>query len=957
MIRSREQEDRLASARGKDIRDVALSLGVTLARGNKSAYCPEHSRGPRGGTASMSFFKRDGVELFKCHSCQAAGDAVGLVRFVRGWDFRQALDYLAGPLPPRPDGLVFPGVDEVPVVPLDARSRALTAWVGALTLSGAGEDFLAGRGITAATAARFGVVDIDERTGNQAMGAALKATDAATCEALGLAKRGARGDYYSPRAYGYSIVFPYHDETGRVVHAQTRRVPRSTDSADKGLKWWSCPGEIPVPWNIRAAMPEPYGGPSQVWIVEGVLDALRLEEAGVKAIGVPGTQYLGDDEVERLLAVSGQNVFVVAMDADTAGVKARARVADLLVKAGHDPLEVAWPETWGQDKEHKDICDWFGSGESLPPRIAGTSATGDAAERAPSLADAPVPAVRVPKGWTVGKDGVWKSSKVGPPQQASVVPVLVQGRLRDVVTGREAVAVVWLDVGPGGRPRWESSVQPREVWASAKEIVKVSSHGFPVSSGTAALMSQYLTEATALVERDGEVVTSQFGWCGDGFVLGAGEGVGKAPRLHVPSGMESVIRGYAPAGTYDGWLAAARSAGQPRMRAALYASLAAPLLDLIPEAPNVIVDFCGPSSTGKTTAQMLAASVWGNPQDKGDGVVFSWQATRVGVETLAALHQHVPLILDDSTKAKDAATFVPEVVYDFSQGKSKMRGAPNGGVRPPTSYRTVLVSSGEQPISAMSQKAGAAARVLTLWGAPAFGWTKERVDAFRCDLIDNHGTAARVWVEALSQIRADPQTRRRLVEEYRASTRALSAVAKTDIGARLASSFAVLCIAGQLADALLGVPYNEAHMEVLWEDVLNEGQEQGDRPLAALRTAYLFAAANQWRFYGVHVGESPIGGWAGAWQTGDRGYIAFIRGELEKLLRSDGHDPGPILRQWRERGWLRTWEPHRLEIRLKVWGGTKIAVLCIEAAALVKTGVGAVDARAKSDEPVLEGNE
>lgn len=127
--------------------------------------------------------------------------------------------------------------------------------------------------------------------------------------------------------------------------------------------------------------------------------------------------------------------------------------------------------------------------------------------------------------------------------------------------------------------------------------------------------------------------------------------------------------------------------------------------------------------------------------------------------------------------------------------------------------------------------------------------------------------------------------------------------------------------------------------------------------MAALRTAYTFAAANQSRFYGVHGGDSPTGGWAGVWSTGARGYIGFLRPGLEKLLREDGHDPGAVLRQWREAGWIRTWDKDRLEVRVTAWGGTRVAVVSIPDEALRKSGVGTTDARSKSDAPEIDAQE
>jgi putative DNA primase/helicase len=52
--------------------------------------------------------------------------------------------------------------------------------------------------------------------------------------------------------------------------------------------------------------------------------------------------------------------------------------------------------------------------------------------------------------------------------------------------------------------------------------------------------------------------------------------------------------------------------------------------------------FEGGSSSGKTTALQIAASVWGGPEH-----VRSWRATDNGLEGIAALHNDNVLILDE----------------------------------------------------------------------------------------------------------------------------------------------------------------------------------------------------------------------------------------------------------------------------------------------------------------------
>ncbi|WP_410501090.1 DUF927 domain-containing protein [Escherichia coli] len=90
----------------------------------------------------------------------------------------------------------------------------------------------------------------------------------------------------------------------------------------------------------------------------------------------------------------------------------------------------------------------------------------------------------------------------------------------------------------------------------------------------------------------------------------------------------------------------------------------------------------GSTSTGKTTALKVAASVWGTNQ-----LVNEFNATKVSVERKAAFLNSFPLLLDDSRKADER--LLQSFVYTFSGGRSKGRGSVGGSQREYT-WRNIM---------------------------------------------------------------------------------------------------------------------------------------------------------------------------------------------------------------------------------------------------------------------------
>ena len=145
---------------------------------------------------------------------------------------------------------------------------------------------------------------------------------------------------------------------------------------------------------------------------------------------------------------------------------------------------------------------------------------------------------------------------------------------------------------------------------------------------------------------------------------------------------------YRTAGTLDGWKEiAALSVGNSRLSFALCAAFAGPLLRLAGLEGGGF-SFEGGSSSGKTTALQIAASVWGGPEH-----VRSWRATDNGLENIAVLHNDNVLVLDEVGQVNGKV--LAECAYMLANGQGKGRSSREGNLRKSLSWRLLFLSSGE----------------------------------------------------------------------------------------------------------------------------------------------------------------------------------------------------------------------------------------------------------------------
>lgn len=538
-----------------------------------------------------------------------------------------------------------------------------------------------------------------------------------------------------------------------------------------------------------------------------------------------------------------------------------------------------------------------------------------------------LPELQVPPGWHLDETGVWREPEPGTQVRVTYAPLLITGALHSVDDGSQRMWVQWRE----GDGRWSSRIVPRAQVRDVRAIVGLASGGADVGTHNSKHVVQWLADLEGVNQATlpRALVSDRLGWQGEegeyGFLLGRQLHGGEEPIqpdaspakwkrrtvvLDVDGGLAQVADGFGCAGTEEGWRAALDDVWAfPSVVLALYASLAAPYLGIIPEAPNMILDWSGDTSIGKTTTLCVGASVWGNPDERA-GILQTWKATPSSIERVANLCQHVPLFLDDTKQAR-APEFIPDMIYMLAGGRGKMRAMPDG-LRSTASWRMPLLSTGESMITSFSQDAGARARCLCLTHPPfGAGSRNAEVVKVRAGVMANYGHAGPRLVGLLARHRGSWSTIRAAYEESRLYW---SGRADGGPGSRIAATMALLEMGARAAHRTLGLREPDdgvpGVLDYAWSAAVR-GVADVDRPLAALEATWRWAVAHSSEFWGHHERvrhgppRQPPKGWAGAWDdTPTWDVLAFSPEALDRVLQFHGFEPSGILNSWMERGWL-----------------------------------------------------
>lgn len=565
--------------------------------------------------------------------------------------------------------------------------------------------------------------------------------------------------------------------------------------------------------------------------------------------------------------------------------------------------------------------------------------------------DAPVPAsVVFPSGYDVGATEV-RSQRAKDEGIVIPAPILITKRVIDPDCQREMVELAWYRDG-----QWQKRIVDRATVANASEIVDLADHGVPVTSVNAKMVVQYLAdfEAINLDQLAQAKVSQRLGWLGKsqaaGFLLGTQHIVANEDAVEFTFrgqdvGDVQIASAFCAKGSFAKWKSAIHQIiAYPKVLLTFYVGFVAPLLALF-RTPNFCFDLSGRTTTGKTTTLRIVASIWGNPDEQQSASVLkTWAGTATWLERVSAVLNNLPFVVDDTKQAREDKV-VEKTVYSVAQGVGRGRGSTTG-LAAQNTWRTILITSGEQPLTSFSQDGGTRARVLTSWGQP-FGKTDSHTGELAAQLNDavkqNFGHAGRAFIRFLIE---NPTKVAKWREQYASEHtkfREMASKQKNPYAGRMAPYFAVITMAARIAHEALDLPWSFSDpIGELWGTFAIEAGE-ANRGTAALRYVIDWFAANQDAFFtpGHNAHRQPHSGWAGRCdrdnsKTGNNSewtVVGFMVFRLEQLLKEAGFEPESIIRTWMQDGWLITTKDsngnQRRDKKMRV-GKQSVRVICFK---------------------------
>ncbi|WP_417791947.1 DUF927 domain-containing protein [Stutzerimonas xanthomarina] len=442
---------------------------------------------------------------------------------------------------------------------------------------------------------------------------------------------------------------------------------------------------------------------------------------------------------------------------------------------------------------------------------------------------------------------------------------------------------------------------PNELLAGKPEAILsvLMSKGLDVAYRCQSKVCQYIA---AQYPKDRVIAATSTGWQTPTLFIMPRQNIGKGRATFQSEAAHG--DDYRQGGTLEGWQAGIGTMceGNPLLMLSVCASLAGPLLYHVQRQGGGF-HIVGDSSTGKSSAILAGASVWGHAED----FKRTWRATGNGLEGIASQRNDTLLALDEIGEADPRE--IGSVIYAMANGTGKARASRNGSARAAKRWRVMLFSSGELRLSALMaeggrrSRAGQEIRLLDIPARRVYGaWDylhnmaggREFSDAIQRASVTHYGHAGPQFIRKLLEC-GEQEGLPALLAQFCAQYPSTSGQES-----RAAERFALVAMAGELAISfgILPLPAGTARdsMSELFE-VWRAGRGEGpseDRQI--LRSIGDFVARHGGsHFQSAAAGSEPVRDRAGLWvdaADGGRLYL-FNRPGLEEAAK--GYDLGRVV--------------------------------------------------------------
>ena len=309
--------------------------------------------------------------------------------------------------------------------------------------------------------------------------------------------------------------------------------------------------------------------------------------------------------------------------------------------------------------------------------------------------------------WNADDTGVYKMDYTPTMQSLKIKacphPIIPIEIINNIDTNTEKVKLAFYK-----RKQWQYAIVERKTIASNTAIIQLANRGIEVNSENAKNLVSYLADIIELNNLETTDGITHLGWINKDFIPYTSK-----YKYDGDVTYKNIFESVSEKGNYQKWKDTMKQlrANSRTLRFLMASSFASTLVKLFQINPFV-VHLWGKSSNGKTVAQMICASIWGNPA-KGK-LLSSLDSTKVASERLCNFLRSIPLILDELQITRTKYKNYDTLIYELTEGKGKDRGTVEGGLTQITEWDNIIIVSGEEPITSSTSKEGVKNRVIEI---------------------------------------------------------------------------------------------------------------------------------------------------------------------------------------------------------------------------------------------------
>jgi uncharacterized protein (DUF927 family) len=339
-------------------------------------------------------------------------------------------------------------------------------------------------------------------------------------------------------------------------------------------------------------------------------------------------------------------------------------------------------------------------------------------------------------------------------------------------------------------------------------LAGLTSHGLNIPEGKARAVAdyfaKYISQSSTLTEQQ---IFSRFGWSNNNtsFIIGINEIMSnKITKTHLVNNIQQdTIQSFEPVGTPAGWLNGTKGLLQyDNVRFVCYAVATTLILKILGGA-SFVVELVGDTSKGKTIMAQVAMSMFGNPEK----LKLATSATKVFIERMCATCNDLPIFLDETSMMEP--TILKELTYMVANERTKGRGKKDGGVEEVDRWKSVLLTTGEVPLSNSSSLGGQDVRTVSLYGGIG-DYDSENVELFKDVKELNYGVIAPLIIQKIMQEKNDLKA---FYINLKSELKQHSLSDKSGVMGRTVDTYALIALSGWIFEQVmidLGEPNKDA---------------------------------------------------------------------------------------------------------------------------------------------------